>query len=173
MERITLGGGCFWCVEAVFRLLEGVEGVIPGYAGGWKPSPTYEEVCSGTTGHAEVVRVTFDPERLPLGVLLDVFFAIHDPTSRNRQGPDVGPQYRSIILYEAVRQIPVIRAKLRELEARLDRPVVTEVFPLDRFWPAEPEHRRYYERNPLAPYCVGVITPKIQQVMRRFPDRIR
>ncbi len=167
-ESITLGGGCFWCLEATLRPLKGVIEVTPGYAGGHTQNPTYAEVSTGTTGHAEVVRAVFDPDRLALKDLLEVFFAIHDPTQKDRQGPDVGPQYRSIVLYEDPAQLPVIEQALKRVEARHPRPVVTEVKPLDRFWPAEEYHHRYFEKNPHAPYCRLVVAPKVAKVRRAF-----
>ncbi|WP_287409869.1 peptide-methionine (S)-S-oxide reductase MsrA [Oceanithermus sp.] len=164
----TLGGGCFWCLEAAFRPLRGVLEVTPGYAGGRTPHPTYEEVSSGATGHAEVVRVAFDPEVIGYEQLLDVFFAVHDPTTKDRQGYDVGPQYRSIILYESEAQKEAARRKIKAL-SRLFKPrVVTEVVPLERFWPAEPEHHRYYDKYPQDPYCRAVIAPKVSKVVQTF-----
>ena len=167
-ETITLGGGCFWCVEAALRPLKGVLDAIPGYAGGHLDHPTYEAVSTGTAGHAEVVRVTFDPEVLPLEQLLEVFFAIHDPTQKDRQGADVGPQYRSIILYEDPAQLPAIEHALHKAQAQHARPVVTEVKPLERFWPAEEYHHRYFEKHPEAPYCQAVVAPKVKKVLTAF-----
>ncbi len=146
--------------------------VTPGYAGGHLENPTYEAVATGTTGHAEVVRVVFDPELLALEDLLEVFFAIHDPTQKDRQGPDVGPQYRSIVLYEDPAQLPAIERVMRRVQARLPRPVVTEVKPLERFWPAEEYHHRYFEKNPEVPYCQLVVAPKVEKVRRAFADLI-
>lgn len=172
-ETATLGGGCFWCLEAVFQRLEGVDEVVPGYAGGHVPNPTYEQVCTGTTGHAEVVQVTFDPTRLSYDELLDVFFAIHDPTTPNRQGNDVGPQYRSIVLVHSPAQEAAVRRKIAELEAAGVRPVVTEVRPFDVFYPAEPYHHRYFDRHPDQPYCRWVIAPKLAKVRARWGARLR
>ena len=169
-EVAVLGGGCFWCTDAVFSELAGVLRVEPGYAGGTRPHPSYEEVCEGSTGHAEVVRVEFDPQALPYADLLRVFFAIHDPTTPNRQGPDVGTQYRSIILTTTPEQTATARDVLREVDnARLWRhPLVTEVQPLREFWPAEEYHHRYFERNPSQAYCRLVIEPKVAKFRKQF-----
>lgn len=175
MERATLGGGCFWCLEAVFEQLRGVESVVSGYAGGHVDNPTYRAVCTGTTGHAEVVQVTWDPEVLSFRDLLDVFFTIHDPTTRDRQGNDVGPQYRSIILTHSPEQERQAREAIRELEAAgiWDAPVVTEVKPLDRFYPAEPYHQGYFRANPQQPYCQLVVAPKVARARSRFREKLR
>jgi peptide-methionine (S)-S-oxide reductase len=174
-EYITLGGGCFWCTEAAFLELDGVQRVEPGYAGGHDPSPTYESVCSGRTGHAEVVRVGFDPDVLPLDALIEVFFTVHDPTTRDRQGADVGTQYRSVVLYENEEQERVARAVMERLQADGVWPdaFVTEVVPLTRFFPAESYHLDYYRRNVGQPYCQVVISPKLAKVRREFAHRIR
>jgi peptide-methionine (S)-S-oxide reductase len=174
-ETATLGGGCFWCLEAVFERLEGVASVTSGYAGGHLRDPTYGAVCTGGTGHAEVVRVTFDPSVLPFRALLEVFFAIHDPTTPDRQGNDVGPQYRSIILYETDAQRATAEAMVAEMEATraLGAPIVTEVKALDRFYPAEPEHQQYYRAHPTQPYCQIVIAPKVAKLRATFADRLR
>ena len=171
----TLGGGCFWCLEAVFERLAGVERVVSGYAGGHTPDPTYREVCGGRTGHAEVVQVTFDPTVLPYRELLELFFAFHDPTTRDQQGPDVGPQYRSIILAQDEAQARTAREVIAALEAEgtFDAPVVTEVRRLDRFWPAEAGHQEYYRRNPDQPYCRAMITPKLAKLRAKFAGRLR
>ena len=174
LTTATLGAGCFWCIEAVLRRLRGVEAIAPGYAGGHVPDPSYEAVCSGTTGHAEVVQVTFDPAVLPFDELLRVFFAFHDPTTRDRQGPDVGPQYRSAIFTTSPAQEDVARAVIAELEASgvFPAPIVTEVTPLDRFWPAEAHHHAYYERNADRPYCQAMITPKLAKLRARYAERL-
>jgi len=164
----TLGGGCFWCLEAVFRRLRGVHEVASGYAGGHVPNPGYREVCRGTTGHAEVVQLRYDPDELSYRELLEVFFRIHDPTTPNRQGADVGPQYRSIILYHDPEQDAMARKVMAEMENELDDPVVTELAPLEAFYPAEKEHHRYYERNPGQAYCRLVIDPKLQTARQEF-----
>ncbi len=166
-ETIVLGGGCFWCMEAVFRRVPGIVEVMPGYAGGDYPEPTYEDVCTGRTGHAEVVRLRFDPEQIPLARILDIFFAAHDPTTPNRQGNDIGPQYRSIILYTSDEQLPVIQEALRRAHIYWGKPPVTEVKPLDQFWQAEPHHHNYFARHPRQPYCQVVIQPKLQKLIEQ------
>lgn len=174
-ERATVGGGCFWCVEAVLERVEGVRSVTSGYAGGEVEDPTYREVCAGTTGHAEVVRVEFDPDVISYRELLEIFFATHDPTTPNRQGADTGPQYRSIILYETEAQRETAEAVMAELAAGgvFDAPIVTELAPLDRFWEAEPHHQDYYRNNPNQPYCRMVIDPKVAKLRSRFMHRLR
>lgn len=173
-ETAVLGGGCFWCLEAVFQEVDGVEEVRSGYAGGHEEDPTYEEVCSGTTGHAEVVRVTFDPSRVSYRELLEVFFTIHDPTTRDRQGADVGPQYRSAIFHASPEQERTARELVEELDGSgpWDDPIVTEVAPLDVFYPAEEAHDDYYRRNRYQPYCQVVISPKLSRFRERFRDTL-
>lgn len=173
-ETITLGGGCFWCLEAVFLQARGVVSVESGYAGGDMEEPDYHSVCSGTTGHAEVVRVRFDPESIELRELLEIFFTIHDPTTPDRQGHDVGTQYRSAIFWHDEAQRDVATALMAELEAAdlWDAPIVTELVELDRFWPAEDYHRDYYARNSEQPYCQVVVAPKVAKFRARFADRI-
>ena len=168
----VLGGGCFWCLEAVFRGLRGVTEAVSGYAGGTHPNPTYRLVCRGRTGHAEVVRVTFDPAVISYRTLLGVFFTIHDPTTRDRQGADIGPQYRSIILHADETQRREAEAVIRGIEAEglHANPVVTELAPLGAFHPAEPEHDDYFRRNPRQPYCRVVIAPKVSKARERFRD---
>lgn len=168
----VLGGGCFWCLEAVYRGLRGVSEVVSGYAGGTHPNPTYRLVCRGRTGHAEVVRVTFDPAVISYRTLLGVFFTIHDPTTRDRQGADVGPQYRSIILYADEAERREAEAVIRGIEAEglYAKPVVTELAPLGAFHAAEPEHDDYFRRNPWQPYCQAVIAPKLSKARERFRD---
>jgi len=174
-EEATLGGGCFWCLEAVFDELEGVIEVESGYMGGHTAEPTYEEVCSGTTGHAEVVRVAFDPALLSYADLLRVFFSIHDPTTLNRQGGDVGTHYRSVIFHHTPEQEAAARALLGELEAEgvWDAPIVTEVAPAGEFHAAEDYHRDYFARNPRQPYCQAVIAPKVAKFRRQHLERLR
>jgi len=174
-EVATFGGGCFWCLEAAFLELDGVLEVQSGYAGGHVENPDYRTVCTGTTGHAEVVQVTYDPDRITYDDLLNVFFTIHDPTTPDRQGNDVGPQYRSIILYHDEAQAEAARRTIERLEQEQvwSDPIVTEVVPLRAFYPAEPEHNRYYERNPNQPYCTFVVAPKVAKVRREFFDRLR
>ncbi len=171
----TLAGGCFWCLEAAFQPLRGVSRVQSGYAGGQVPHPSYRAVCEGDTGHAEVVQVTFDPAQIAYRDLLAVFFTIHDPTSLNRQGADVGTQYRSAIFHHDAGQAEVARAVIAELTAAglYDDPIVTEVVPLDVFYPADASHDDYYRRNPNQPYCRAVVAPKVAKVRARFFELLR
>lgn len=170
----TLGGGCFWCVEAVFLQLRGVTGVVPGYAGGHVANPTYKQVCGGATGHAEVVQVAFDPALISYDDILRLFFAAHDPTTLNRQGNDVGPQYRSVILTANAAQREAAERVLAEMQASgaWSAPIVTEIAPLDRFYPAEAEHHDYFARNPWSGYCEVVIAPKLRKFRQQFSDRL-
>lgn len=174
-QTITLGGGCFWCLEAVFDRLEGVTDVVSGYAGGRVPNPSYKEVCSGQTGHAEVVRVTFDADVIALPEVLDVFFAMHDPTTLNRQGADVGTQYRSAIYYEAPEHETVATETIAALNAAdiWSNPIVTEVAPLDIFYPAEDYHQEYFARNPNQGYCRVVVAPKVSKLRQKFSHRLK
>lgn len=174
-EVATLGGGCFWCLEAVFDELKGVEDVVSGYAGGTVVRPSYEQVCGGRTGHAEVTQITFDPRIISFRDLLDVFFTIHDPTTRNRQGHDVGPQYRSIILYHDPEQKRIAEATIADLNARRvwPHPVVTEVQPLSTFYPAEAYHQEYFQNNPYQPYCQVVVAPKVAKARQTFLSRLK
>ena len=167
-EDIVFGGGCFWCVEAAFSMIEGVVSATPGYTGGTTSAPTYDVVCGGSSGHAEVVRVEFDPSRVTLEELLEVFFTIHDPTSLNRQGADVGTQYRSIILYASEEQRARVESFLEEIGPRYDKPVITELKELETFWPAEDYHRDYYASNPHQPYCRVVIAPKLAKLREKL-----
>jgi len=173
IERATVGGGCFWCLEAVYLELEGVHSVQSGYAGGHVDDPTYREVCGGRTGHAEVVQLEFDPGIVPYADILRVFFTIHDPTTKDRQGADRGPQYRSIILTHDEAQRETAEAVMAEVEEAevWPAPLVTEVQPLERFWPAEAEHDDYYRRNPNQPYCRVVVEPKVLKFREKFADR--
>jgi peptide-methionine (S)-S-oxide reductase len=175
MEVATLGGGCFWCLEAAYQELQGVESVQSGYTGGARPNPTYEEVCRGDTGHAEVVRVEFDETVTTFREILQVFFGIHDPTTLNRQGADVGTQYRSAIFFHSPEQEMVAGEMIRELEGEgiWDDPIVTEVTPLETFYPAEDYHREYYARNPAQPYCQAVINPKLAKFRARFAHKLK
>ena len=163
-QTIVLGGGCFWCTEAVMNTVAGVLGATPGYAGGCTEDPTYRQVCGGETGHAEVVEVEYDSEVVSLEDLLGVFFASHDPTSLDRQGADVGTQYRSIILYDSQEQRERVERFIAGIARDYDRPIVTEVKRLDKFHPAEDYHHRYFERNPDQPYCRAVISPKLAKL---------
>lgn len=171
----VFGGGCFWCTEAVFKMLKGVTSVMPGYAGGTKPNPTYEEVCTGRTGHAEVIRIEFDPEKISYRDLLFVFFATHDPTTPDRQGADVGSQYRSIILSANQAQKQEAESFIKEInEAHsFGAPVVTEVKPLEQFYEAENVHHNYYARNPDQPYCQFLIDPKLKKVQKKFKELLK
>lgn len=173
MEKATVGGGCFWCVEAVFEQVEGVEEVVSGYSGGRRENPTYEQVCSGGTGHAEVVQISFDPDRISYREILEIFFATHDPTTLNRQGADVGTQYRSVIFYHADAQKKVAEDVLQEVDAALGGKVVTEVAPLEKFYPAEDYHQGYFRRNPGQGYCRAVIEPKLEKFRTAYADRLR
>src|SRR5271157_4942745 len=167
-KTIVFGGGCFWCTEAVFEMFDGVVKTAPGYAGGTTKNPTYEQVCSGTTGHAEVTKVEYDPDVAGLEKLLEVFFAAHDPTMVDRQGPDVGSQYRSIILYTEEQQKKAIDTYMRKISGNYEKPIATEVKKLDVFYPSEDYHKDYYKNNPLQPYCLLVIRPKIAKIRKEF-----
>jgi peptide-methionine (S)-S-oxide reductase len=162
-ELATFGGGCFWCTEAMFQTLKGVKSVTSGYAGGKTTNPTYEEVCSGTTGHAEVIQVAFDPQQVSYAKLVDVFWEAHDPTTLNAQGADHGTQYRSIILYASEAQKAAAEASKKKAAAQFTRPIVTEIVPLTKFYPAEAYHQNYFRDNGNAPYCAAVIRPKLEK----------
>jgi peptide-methionine (S)-S-oxide reductase len=165
-ETATLAGGCFWCLEAVYLEMRGVESALSGYMGGSVEKPTYEEVCSGDTGHAEVVQVTFDPAQISFRDLLEVFFAIHDPTTLNRQGNDVGTQYRSAIFYHSEEQKKIAEEVIAGLDVK--DPVVTEVVPAGTFWRAETYHQNYFRNNPIQPYCAFVVAPKVSKFRKKF-----
>jgi peptide-methionine (S)-S-oxide reductase len=173
-EVATLAGGCFWCLDAVFRDLRGIEKVESGYAGGTTVNPSYEQVCSGRTGHAEVIQVTFDPTTITFRDLLGVFFTIHDPTTLNRQGGDVGTQYRSAVFYHSPEQRTTAEQVIRELEAEglWDDPVVTELTPFTNYFPAENYHQDYFNRNPYQPYCAAVIAPKVAKFRSKYLERL-
>ena len=175
MEQATLGGGCFWCLEAVFELVNGVSKVVSGYAGGDVPTPSYQNVCTGVTGHAEVVQVSFDPGIISFRDILDGFFASHDQTTLNRQGADVGSQYRSIILYQGPEQKQVALERIRELnEAGIwSKPIVTEVVPLEVFYTAEDYHQSYFRQNPGQGYCQAVVGPKVAKFRKAFAARLK
>ncbi|MHA2231118.1 MAG: peptide-methionine (S)-S-oxide reductase MsrA [Candidatus Hodarchaeales archaeon] len=166
MELATFGGGCFWCTEAIFQQLEGVESVVSGYAGGTTESPSYEEICTGNTGHAEVIQIRFNPEKIRYEELLEIFFKTHDPTTLNRQGNDVGTQYRSIILYHTENQQVVAKQSKAELEAAgaWSKPIVTEIVPFIKFYPAEDYHQNFYRQNPNQGYCRLIIRPKLEKL---------
>ena len=174
-EVATLGGGCFWCLEAVYDQLKGVESVESGYAGGWVSNPSYKEVCSGSTGHAEVVQIAFDPSVIAYDDILRVFFTIHDPTTLNRQGADVGPQYRSVIFYHSPEQKATAERIIREISELgvWKDPIVTEVTAFDTFYQAEDYHQEYFEHNPYQPYCQVVIAPKVTKFRKQFTERLK
>ena len=174
-ETAVLGGGCFWCLEAVYQEMEGVLSVESGYMGGKTANPTYEDVCSGRTGHAEVVRVTFDPDITPFREVLEVFFAIHDPTTRNRQGNDVGTQYRSVIFYTSDEQRHTAEQIIRELDAERvwSNPIVTEIQPATAFYRAEDYHQEYFRNNPQQPYCSYIVAPKVQKFRKKFAGKLK
>ena len=167
LAQATFGGGCFWCIEAVFERLDGVRSVVSGYAGGRVAHPTYEQVCSGTTGHAEVARITFDPAIVSYEDLLALFWKAHDPTTMNRQGADVGEQYRSVIFYHDEKQRAAAEESRRNAAAQFTSPIVTTIEPLREFYEAEDYHQDYYRNNPRAPYCMFVIRPKLEKMEKR------
>jgi peptide-methionine (S)-S-oxide reductase len=175
LETATLAAGCFWCVEAVFDDLKGVENVVSGYSGGHSENPTYREVCDGNTGHAEVAEIQFDPSVISFKDILRVFFSVHDPTTLNRQGNDIGSQYRSAIFYRSDEQRRDADEVIKEVtdEGVYDKPIVTEVTPLDKFWPAEDYHQEYFANNPNQPYCQAVVSPKVKKFRQKFADRLK
>ncbi|HTN65424.1 MAG TPA: peptide-methionine (S)-S-oxide reductase MsrA [Burkholderiaceae bacterium] len=168
----TLGGGCFWCLEAVYQELKGVQAIESGYSGGHVANPSYEQVCDGGTGHAEVVRLSFDPEQVSYRELLEIFFTIHDPTTPNRQGNDIGSQYRSVIFYHDAAQQETARRVIAEMANVWDAPIVTELAPLAAYYPAEHYHQNYYRQNPLQGYCAFVVAPKVAKFRKMFADRL-
>lgn len=175
LETATLGGGCFWCVEAVYREASGVNSIVSGYMGGKQPGPTYEQVCSGKTGHVEVVQIQFDPHLITYRDVLEIFFATHDPTTLNRQGNDVGTQYRSVIFYHSPEQKSVAEDLIRELtqEKAFAGPIVTAVEPASIFYPAEDYHQQYFENHPWQPYCAFVVSPKVEKFRKKFAVRLK
>jgi peptide-methionine (S)-S-oxide reductase len=175
VEKATLGGGCFWCLEAVYQELEGVSEIVSGYAGGHVPKPTYEAVCGKKTGHAEVVQLTFDPAVVSYRDILEVFFAIHDPTTRDRQGNDTGPQYRSVIFTHSEEQARVAKDVIAAFQADqvFNDPIVTDVQPLPEFYPGEAYHQNYYRQNRSQPYCTFVVSPKVAKFRQKFASRMR
>ncbi len=175
LQTATLAGGCFWCLEAVYDELSGVADVVSGYAGGHLDNPNYKAVCAGTTGHAEVVRIQFDPKVISYRELLEVFFSIHDPTTLNRQGADVGTQYRSAIFYHNAEQKEIAEAVIREMEAEKvwPNPIVTEVTPIANYYPAEDYHQEYFANNPNQGYCMAVVNPKVSKFRKKFADRLK
>lgn len=174
-ETATLAGGCFWCLEAVFERLRGVDNVVSGYTGGHVLDPTYRQVCSGTTGHAEAIQITYDPEVIGYRELIEIFFAFHDPTTLNRQGPDLGTQYRSAIFYHSFEQERTARDVIAELEREgiFEDPIVTEVVPLEEFYPAEDYHQEYFQRNPEQAYCRAMIAPKVAKLRAQYAERLQ
>ncbi len=172
LEQITFGGGCFWCVESCFTMLKGVKSVVSGYSGGHKDQPTYEEVCTGDTGHAEVVQITYDPKTISYAQLMDIFFFLHDPTQLNRQGNDIGTQYRSVIFYKDEAEKKQAQQEMEKSEAsgRWNGKYVTEFAPLEKFWPAEQYHQGYYKANPTQPYCSAVVGPKIAKFKKHYGE---
>lgn len=174
-ETATLAAGCFWCVEAVFDDLQGVVDVVSGYSGGHTDNPTYQQVCSETTGHAEVVQIKFDPSELAFADLLRVYFTVHDPTQLNRQGNDIGTSYRSAIFYHSDEQKHTAEEVIAEITAEgiYDKPIVTEVTAFDKFWPAEDYHQEYFANNPTQPYCAAVVAPKVAKFRQKFAARLR
>ena len=175
LEVATLAGGCFWCIEAVFREVEGVERVISGYTGGTTVNPTYQQVCSDRTGHAEAIQVTFDPAKISYREILEIFFSVHDPTTLNRQGADTGTQYRSAIFYHNEQQKATAEQLIGELnKAGLwEKPIVTQIAPLDKFYPAEDYHREYFSRHPEQAYCQMVISPKVNKFRKQWAKRLK
>jgi peptide-methionine (S)-S-oxide reductase len=174
-QQVVIGGGCFWCTEAVFLAVDGVLAVESGYSGGHVDDPSYEQVCDGSTGHAEVVRVEFDADRITLREILEIFFATHDPTTLNRQGADVGTQYRSVIFHADDAQRDTARAVIADLTDQqvFDRPIVTQVVPLTNYFAAEAYHQRFYERNPYQGYCMAVVGPKVAKFRKQFASRLK
>lgn len=173
IESIVLGGGCFWCLDAGYRLIEGIESVTSGFAGGQMQNPTYYDVTSGKTGHAEVVKVDFDSKKISLEDVLDIFWAMHDPTTKDRQGNDVGSQYRSTILYTDEGQLDAIKKSIESITLLWDDPIVTEVKKLATFYPAEEEHQNYFQKNPERGYCQVIINPKLAKLRAKFTERVK
>ena len=175
MEQATLAGGCFWCLEAVFEKIEGVERVVSGYTGGSVANPDYRQVCTGATGHAEVVQVTFDPAKISFPEILELFFAFHDPTTRDRQGGDIGTQYRSAIFYHSPEQKDQAQQVIKKLndEGIFKDPIVTQIVPLTQFYPAEDYHQGYFAQNPAQPYCQAVISPKVAKLRKHYASRMK
>ncbi len=171
-ERIVLGGGCFWCIEAVYRNVKGVLSAVSGYAGGKRPNPSYEQVCTGVSGHAEIVDISYDADVISLSEILEIFFVIHDPTTLNQQGADKGTQYRSVIYYENDAQKKVIEQSIEKAQKNYTDKIVTEVSPLPEVYLAEPYHQNYYNLNSSQGYCQVVIAPKLQKFMTTFPDKL-
>lgn len=172
-DTATLGGGCFWCVEAIYQDLKGVQKVVSGYAGGSVANPTYKEICTGTTGHAEVIQVIFDPALIRYDEILEIFFTVHDPTTLNRQGNDVGTQYRSVIFYHSEAQKDIAEKVKNDAAAIWDDPIVTEIAPRTQFYKAEDYHQNYYKDNPYQPYCAYIISPKVKKFREKYMDKLK
>lgn len=174
-QRATFAAGCFWCTEAIFRRLKGVEMVVSGYAGGAKSDPSYEAVSTGTTGHAEAIQITFNPEIIPFSKLLEIFFATHNPTTKNQQGADIGSQYRSVVFYHSPEQKHAAEAIIDKLtrEKAYTDPIVTELLPFEHFYTAEEYHQEFYEKNQMYPYCTVVINPKLTKLLEEFRDEVK
>lgn len=175
LETATLGAGCFWCVEAIFDDLKGVEDVVSGYSGGRRENPTYQQICTGATGHAEVVQLKFNPQEIDFRDILRVFFTVHDPTTLNRQGGDIGTQYRSAIFYHSPEQKQIAHEVIEEITAErlYDNPIVTEIAEFTNFYPAEDYHQEYFANNPTQPYCAAVVAPKVRKFRGKFADRLK
>ncbi len=175
LEQATFGGGCFWCIEAIFLMLEGIEKVESGYSGGASANPSYEAICTGTTGHAEVIQITYDPKKITFKDLVSIFFEIHDPTQLNRQGADVGTQYRSVVFYHNAEQKTITENVKADLQTQntFGKPIVTEISPLKAFYKAEDYHQNYYNRNPNQGYCSYVISPKVQKFKKAYNDKLK
>lgn len=175
LEAVTLGAGCFWCIEAIFDSLKGVEDVISGYSGGSTENPTYQEVCTGSTGHAEVIQIRFDSEKISFSEILRVFFAVHDPTTLNKQGGDIGTQYRSAIFFHSEEQKQIAERVMKEIDdANIwENPIVTEISPFKKFYAAEDYHQEYFMKNPNQPYCAAVIAPKVVKFRQTFLDKLK
>ena len=175
MEKATFAGGCFWCTEAIFQRLKGVSSVLPGYSGGEVENPTYEQVCSGSTGHAEAIQIEGDPNVIPYEKLLEVFFYTHDPTTPNQQGNDIGPMYRSVVFYHSAKQKEAAEEFVKKLESEkvYPRPIVTTIEPFENFYVAEDYHKNYFERNKDAPYCTYVVGPKIKKLLEKFGKEVK
>ena len=172
MKRLVLGGGCFWCTEAVFANVKGVSKVVSGYTGGHRPNPTYENICTGVSGHAEIIDIEYDADVVSLGNLLEIFFVIHDPTTLNQQGADRGTQYRSVIYYDGEDEKVLIESAIKKAQYDFNDKVVTEVSPLEEVYPAEDYHQNYYNLNSSQGYCQVIIAPKLQKFMTKFPERL-
>jgi peptide-methionine (S)-S-oxide reductase len=171
-EIATLGGGCFWCLEAVYQMLKGVQAVESGYTGGHVPNPTYEQICEGTTGHAEVVRITFDPAMVSYRDILEIFFTIHDPTTLNQQGNDIGTQYRSVIFYHSPEQHEIAKQVIAAMANVWDAPIVTELKSAEAYYKAEQYHQNYFRENPMQGYCAFVVAPKVSKFRKTFADKV-